>query len=106
MSSSRTADDAPHLPDDAVLFASRAARVGREPQVTAARLVLRAAAPWSPASHWLWPVRARAFVRALLHIAHHIAVPNDVWAMHVMPHLVRRCGPIPRWEDEDAGESA
>ena len=91
-----------YLPDDAIEFANRVGRVGRGPQVRAARLVLRAAAPWSPAAHCLWPAAARAFVRFLLLVCKHVCpAARDVWIARVMPRLVRRSGPVSRWEMED-----
>ena len=90
-----------HLPEDVVQHAHRVRLPVRPALAAAARLVVRAAEPWSPASHELWPSPARAYVRALLLVGVRMPVPHDVWVAHVMPHVVWRCGPIPRCEDCD-----
>ena len=62
----------------------------------AATLILKAAQPWSPATHDLFPERARAdAVNALLlgyafQRSERFSLPIDVWRLHVMPHLVAR----------------
>ena len=62
----------------------------------AAKLILKAAQPWSPATHDLFPERARAdAVKALLlgyafQRSTRFSLPIDVWCLHVMPHLVAR----------------
>ena len=63
-------------------------------------LVLRAAEPWSEASHELFPTAARAQAEALLQIgvvlARRWAAGQersflDAWREHAMPRLVGRC---------------
>ena len=66
----------------------------------AAALVRRAAEPWSPASHSLFPAPARACAVALMWIGHRIAYGSpsrselgalsDAWREHVVPHAVAR----------------
>ena len=79
--------------------------------MAAADLVLRAARPWSPRTHQLWPAAARAFVRELLQIGFRLhelgRIDTELWLRFVMPRLVRRCGPVLRSEldDEDAYEA-
>ena len=66
-------------------------------------LVLQAAAPWSPTSHWLWPRPARERVKALLCIGYslawakglgaHLTQPGalaDLWVRLVLPMSMRR----------------
>jgi hypothetical protein len=70
-----------------------------------AALIARAAAPWSPATHGLFPAGARAHAVALLRVgwllarhvqgassaAHEVEMAfRDVWLGHVMPHAIER----------------
>jgi hypothetical protein len=65
---------------------------------SAAALVLKAAAPWSRATHELFPDAARAYVLQLLLIGHRLSrlqqyekqpqAVFDLWVDHMMPHLV------------------
>ena len=94
-----------YLPDDAVSYAHCVVRVAHPSQRAVAALILQAAAPWSPSSHHLWPVHARAFVHALLwigkqlHEAH--SMPLELWSVRIMPRVVRRCGVVPGSELEE-----
>jgi hypothetical protein len=60
----------------------------------AASLILRAAAPWSPASHQLWGTPQRARARELLWIGYllgskfHDNAMLDIWVAWVIPHAV------------------
>ncbi|EOD07723.1 hypothetical protein EMIHUDRAFT_359185 [Emiliania huxleyi CCMP1516] len=70
----------------------------------AAALIRRAAAPWSPASHSLFPAAAREYAVMVMRIGHQIALSppdgaearpdwsalSDVWREHVLPHAVAR----------------
>ena len=70
----------------------------------AAALVRRAAAPWSPASHSLFPAAAREYAVVVMRIGYQIALSppddaearpdwsalSDVWREHVLPHAVAR----------------
>ena len=70
----------------------------------AAALIRRAAAPWSPASHSLFPAAARAYAVMVIRIGYQIALSppdgaearpdwsalSDVWREHVLPHAVAR----------------
>merc|ERR1712153_184596 len=70
----------------------------------AAALVRRAVAPWSPASHSLFPAAARAYAVMVMRIGYQIAFSppdgaearpdwsalSDVWREHVLPHAVAR----------------
>ena len=68
-----------------------------------AALIVRAAAPWSPGTHALFPAGARARAVALLRIgwllARHLqgalaandeVAFRDAWLGHVMPHAIER----------------
>ena len=73
---------------------------GRAAEGSAAALVLKAAEPWSPASHELFPDPARAHAVQLLLVGHSLSrLPKhesvaqaifDIWLFHVMPHVVVR----------------
>ena len=57
------------------------------------RLILAAAAPWSPSAHCLFPLRARAYAVDLLLLGHHLdsRMQNslmDVWLSRVMPEMI------------------
>jgi len=57
------------------------------------RVILAAAAPWSPSAHCLFPLRARAYAVDLLLLGHHIdsRFQNslmDVWLGRVMPQVI------------------
>ena len=70
----------------------------------AAALIRRAAAPWSPASHSLFPAAAREYAVMVMRIGYQIALfppdgaearpdwsaLSDVWREHVLPHAVAR----------------
>jgi hypothetical protein len=68
------------------------------------RLVVRAAAPWSPeVNHSLFPARARARAVELFLLCHLLSRERselviagrafiDVWTEHVMPHALARDG--------------
>ena len=65
----------------------------------AAQLVVRAAAPWSPETHELFPAAARARVPCLLWLGKQLSKElrvggaggvKDLWVPHVMPHAVVR----------------
>ncbi|EOD21290.1 hypothetical protein EMIHUDRAFT_241416 [Emiliania huxleyi CCMP1516] len=70
----------------------------------AAALIRRAAAPWSPASHSLFPAPARECAVMVMRIGYQIAFSppddaearpdrsalSDVWREHVLPHAVAR----------------
>ena len=70
----------------------------------AAALVRRAAAPWSPASHSLFPAVVREYAVTVMRIGYQIALSppdaaearpdwsalSDVWREHVLPHAVAR----------------
>ena len=106
-SSSEDADDVTddYLPEDAIELAHRVGRVGHPPQVVVARMIMRAAAPWSPATHHLWPAAARAYVFFLLLAGSRwLPAARDVWVECVVPRVVRRSGPMSQGEldDEDA----
>lgn len=67
----------------------------RAPHAPNAHLVLQAAAPWSPATHRLWPSGARRRVLVLLCAGHAIAAAHgrgvlDVWLSVVLPHAMGR----------------
>ena len=95
-------DELDYLPDDAIEFAHRVGRVGLPTQISVARLVMQAAAPWSPAAHSLWPAAARAFVRFMLLVGQRVCyAARDVWIARVLPHVVRRSGPVSRSEMMD-----
>ena len=63
-------------------------------------LVARAALPWSPETHELFPDRARARAVLLRHVGRHMReygveewqrnLPADVWERHVIAHAVSR----------------
>ena len=62
---------------------------------TAAGLVLRAAQPWSPATHELHPRPARAYAVALLLLGRQLSLRwgdalVDAWVVRIMPLLVHR----------------
>ena len=73
---------------------ARARRLLREHRAApAAALILRASAPWSPASHELWGTKQRALAIELLKIGHKLC-PKwgrallDVWISNVVPHIL------------------
>ena len=99
---------------------------GRAPSGSAAELVLRAAAPWSPGAHELWPEPARRRAVELLRIGYALAWGKamgalggdeakggrlcqpaallDVWRDCVMPEALRRCdGVVGATDDAAAG---
>ena len=73
---------------------------GEAAEGSAAALVLKAAAPWSRATHELFPDAARAHAVQLLLVGHSLSrLPKhesvaqaifDIWVFHVMPHVVVR----------------
>ena len=84
------------------------------PGVKAARLVLRAARPWSPANHDLFPVAARARAVELVRIGFQLSrdpryshagqALMDTWREFVMAHAVRRDETGCHATDGDDGE--
>ena len=84
---------------------------------SAAALVLRAALPWSPQTHDLFPTASRAYAVEMLLMGHRMSRESrfggesvalfDAWMVAVMPHLVQRrlCGgekPKPPEAETDA----
>ena len=77
---------------------SPASRARRHPHTPAAQLILRAAAPWSPARHQLWGHAQRARARELCHLGYllayraldpaHACSFADAWLEHVMPRVI------------------
>ena len=72
---------------------------GEAPNGTPAALVLKAAQPWSPETHALFPAAARAYAVQMMLIGHSKSarLPADLWMHIIMPYLVsrdskRRCG--------------
>ena len=79
-------------------------RAQQHPDGPVAGLILRAAQPWSPASHELFPAPARAAACTLLLIGESLAAKvaahsanvgchaafTDVWRSYVMPHAIVR----------------
>lgn len=73
---------------------------GEAPDGSAAHLVLKAARPWSPANHVLFPAAARARAVTLMRIGFRFSrLPRyetvagglfELWVAHVMPHAVAR----------------
>ena len=73
---------------------------GEAAEGSAAALVLKAAAPWSCATHELFPDAARAYAVRMLLVGHHLSrLPKyekvaqavfDLWVEHMMPHMVAR----------------
>ena len=73
---------------------------GEAAEGSAAALVLKAAAPWSRATHELFPDAARAYAVRMLLVGHHLSrLPKyekvaqavfDLWVEHMMPHMVTR----------------
>lgn len=62
---------------------------GEAPMGSAAELVLKAAKPWSPATHDLFSDAAQAYVKQMMAIGQQQSrLPLDVWTVHVMPDLV------------------
>ena len=71
---------------------------GEAAEGSAAALVLKAAAPWSRATHELFPDAARAYAVQVLLVGHRLSrLPEcetvaqavfDLWVDHVMPHIV------------------
>jgi hypothetical protein len=71
---------------------------GEAAEGSAAALVLKAAEPWSRATHELFPDAARAYVLQLLLIGHRLSrlqqyekqpqAVFDLWVDHMMPHIV------------------
>ena len=71
---------------------------GEAAEGSAAALVLKAAAPWSRATHELFPDAARAYAVQMLLVGHRLSrLPNyesvaqaviDLWVDHMMPHIV------------------
>ena len=67
---------------------------------TAAKLVLEAAAPWSPESHQLWPAPKRARAACLVRLGHALSLQpffageeqalRDLWRTSVMPQAMSR----------------
>ena len=75
------------------------ARALPHPPGSAAELVLRAAAPWSPSTHHLFPAAARARVPFVIWLGRELArelrmesagALADVWEPFVLPHAVGR----------------
>ena len=74
--------------------------IGSSAEGSAANLVLRAAKPWSPQTHALFPEASRELAVQMLLIGHQLSrKPRfetetggliDVWMAVVMPHLVQR----------------
>ena len=73
---------------------------GEAPDGSAARLVLKAARPWSPGTHALFPAAARARAVVLMRIGFRFSrLPRyetvagglfEVWVANVLPHAVGR----------------
>ena len=71
---------------------------GEAAEGSAAALVLKAAAPWSRATHELFPDAARAYAVRMLLVGHRLSrLPKyesvaqavfDLWVDHMMPHIV------------------
>ena len=61
-----------------------------------ATLVVRAAQPWSPHSHELFPLEARRLAEALMPIGYHLEFHRHyrglgaLWTAHVLPELITR----------------
>ena len=86
---------------------------GEAPDGSAAALVLKASAPWSPSNHELFPAVHRKQARQLLLLGHQVSrlpcfeASNtsaglvDVWIATVMPLLVERSGGplVQKWDD-------
>ena len=80
--------------------AQEEAEANRAPIGSAAHLVLRAAEPWSPATHHLFPAAARARARELLWLGYGLSVQPrfrgeqasffDVWQVYFLPWAVSR----------------
>lgn len=93
---------APDAPTPVSLARALAAG-GRAPLGSAADLILRAAQPWCPHTHALFPRAARERARELVIVGYLLAAQprfaavsrqvQDVWVAHVMPHAVRRPPP-------------
>ena len=74
--------------------------VGEAPDGSPARLVLKAARPWSPENHALFPAAARARAVVLMRIGFRFSrLPRyetvagglfELWVANVMPHAVAR----------------
>lgn len=98
----RSHSSAPDAPTP-VSIARALARSGGAPPGSAAALVLRAAQPWSPHTHALFPASARARACELLRLGYQLAAQprfagasrqlQDVWVAHVLPHAVKRPPP-------------
>jgi hypothetical protein len=79
---------------------ARAPGAADESAAASARLVVDAAAPWSPANHALFPAAARARALQLLLLGHLLSREArferkerallDAWQAHVMAHAVCR----------------
>jgi hypothetical protein len=73
---------------------------GEAAEGSAAALVLKAAEPWSRATHELFPDAARAYAVRMLLVGHRLSrLPKyekvaqavfDLWVEHMMPHMVKR----------------
>ena len=59
---------------------------------TPAALVLKAAQPWSPETHALFPAAARAYAVQMMLIGHSKSarLPVDLWLHIIMPYLISR----------------
>ena len=91
-------------------LAERLRAEGSAPAGSAADLVLRAAEPWSPQTHHLFPYYDRRDARELILLGAQLSRESrfddihgsamairDVWLAFVMPHAVERSGPW--WSD-------
>ena len=76
-----TADGAPASLDTPLTLARALGASGEAPAGSAAALVLRAAAPWAPPEHELWPDAARARAAELCRIGYQLAYQRDAPAM-------------------------
>ena len=70
-------------------------RARKHPESPSASLILRAGAPWSPASHELWGPQQRAFAVELLKIGYRLSKEHhrallDVWVENVLPCVLIR----------------
>ena len=71
-----------------VSLAERLRAEGSAPAGSAADLVLRAAEPWSPQTHQLFPSEARARAVELTLLGSQLERWTDVWMVFVVPYAV------------------
>jgi hypothetical protein len=86
---------------------------GEAAEGSAAALVLKAAAPWSRATHELFPDAARAYAVRMLLVGHRLSrLPKyesvaqavfDLWVDHMMPHIVDRASSRSARERDSSG---